>query len=530
MSNITENVGTSHTLKPLKQSVDKKVKGVDHYRYFYVATTFSMGTTASGPTNHTESLVKEKTGGRRGSGSLQWRQRFQRNLRQLKTEQMPFKTVSQASDRDFLTSNLALATASTHVLTDSLSPSSHDSTILKASSTGGTSCPVAIASAHLLEIASLKKQTEASYQIKKHEFEELGCINFHFAAFHNALDDSRKTCRPVLLVQAEIPGDTDAGREIFSHPLIVEAADSLFTTVFNKDEDYSCSASRSASRKSRRTRVGFFDELGIEIGQSLSADMLTRAGIAEAMIATLEACDQPVPVPKYLRLLYDEERGRIKPGPLGLPVPCYHRAVFGMDDSTLGEVEFAGLEGVISTRAGFVTRQKVVEVIYDRGRLSFGSVIHYALKHRIGDIIYYQTNDERISALIEIKRVKESPEVTEFLGIIQLDKDSKRALRKSPLRFVPLTDLQATRANRLAHLNRFDEAMHLLSPRQEMIFMQAREKNSFKDVVDVPILPAWMSVCGQQIQTDDALRADPEMDSTDYGYSTEIGTVLNLYR
>jgi hypothetical protein len=495
-----------------------------------------MGTTSSsGPIDNTESMAKVVENC--GSVSLQWRKLFQRNRHQLKTEQTPFEESSQASDRTFTTSNLTVATPSTIVLTDIFSPSPHHFTDLSASSVEEMSCPVTTAAAHLLEIARLEAQTEhllemarleaqteASYQIKKHEFEELGCMHFHFVFFHNALDDSRTTRRPVLIVQAEIPGDTDAGSEIFSHPLIVEAADSLFTTVFNKDEDYSCSASRSASWKSHRTRVGFYTESGREIVQSLSADMLTLAGIAEAMIETLETCCQPVPM--YLRLLYEEERGRIKPGPVGLPVACYHRAVFGMDDSTLGEVEFAGLEGVISTRAGFVNQQKVVEVIYDWGCLCFGSVIHYALKRKVGDIIYYNTNDERIAALIEIARVKESSKVTEFLGNIQLDKNPKRALRKSPLRSVPLTDLQATRANRFAYLNRFDEAMHILSPRQELIFMQARNKNSFKDVINVPILPAWMSLCDQQVPSDGA----PKVDPADSNSSHEIGTVLNRFR
>jgi hypothetical protein len=509
-----------------------------------------MGTTSSGPINRTESMAEEKAGKSSGAGPLRWRKRYQRNRRQLKTERRPPKTALQAGDRALPTSDLTVATAGMHALTDSFSPSSHDYTGLRASSTEATSCPVATTAAHLLKIAAhllkmarLKAQTEASYQIKKHEFEELGCMQFHFSSFPKALNHSRTTRQPVLIVQAEIPGDTDAGSEIFSHPLIVEAADSLFTTYFNKDENYSCSASRSASLKSHRTRVGFiyFDGSGNEISvKSLSADMLTRAGIAEAMIATLEACHQPEamiatlgachqPVPKYLRLLYDEERGRIKPGPNGLPVPCYHRAVVGMDDSALGEVEFAGLEGVISTRVGFVNRQKVVEVIYDWGRLSFGSIICYALRRKVGDIIYYQTNDERIAALVEIGRVKESSKVAEFLGTIQLDNDPKPALRRSLLRFVPLTDLQATHANRLAHLNQFDKAMHLLSPRQGLICMQARNitaQNSFKDVIDVPILPAWMSLCDQQVPSDVALEADP----ADRDSYTDIGTVLNQYR
>jgi hypothetical protein len=479
-----------------------------------------MGTTSSSPTNWTDSMAEDNVEKNRGSGPINLWKRYQLNRRHLKTEQTP----SKAGGR-FRTSNHSAATASVSMnatSNNSFSLSSGTFTALRVSPEKGTSCPTATTTAPLLLIARLRPQTEASYQIKRHEFQELGCMPFHFVSFHHALIASSTTRRPVLLVQAEIPGDTDAGSEIFSHPLIVEAADSLFTTVFDKDEDYSCSASRSASGKSRRTRVGFFDDSGNQIVQSLCADMLTRAGIAEAMIATLEACQQPVP--KYLRLLYDEERGRIKPGPVGLPVPCYHRVVFGMDDSTLGEVEFAGLEGVISTRAGFLTQQKIVEVIYDAGRISFASVIHYALKRKVGDIIYYQTNDERIAALMEIQRVKESSKVTEFLGTIQLDKDPKRALRKSPLRFVPLTDLQATRANRLAHLNRFDEAMHLLSPRQGLIFMQARKataQKTFKDVVDVPILPAWLSLCDEQIQSDDAPKTDPEADPVDYDYKSE---------
>lgn len=190
-----------------------------------------------------------------------------------------------------------------------------------------------------------------------------------------------------------------------------------------------------------------------------------------------------------------------KLGPLGLPCPCHHRAVFGMDDSALGEVEFAGLDGIISTQAAFLGQQRIVEVSYDSGRLCFCSPIRYALRRNIGDIIYYQSNDERVAAMMEVARVNETSKVTEFLGTIQLDYDPKRALRRSLLRFVPLTGLQATRANRLVHLGRFNEAMHILSPRQGLIFMQARRKNmqqSCKELVDVPIFKAWMSLCCDQ--------------------------------
>jgi hypothetical protein len=475
-----------------------------------------MGTTASAPANRSEGIAGENDGKSSGLGLRQWRKKYTINRRQRKTVQTLSEVGSQLGTRASRTSknpNAATSTLSSSAVTD---PS--------ASSTEGTLFPVATTTAQLLPMEMPLPESEASYQITKHKYEELGCMPFHFVSFHNATNYSRTTRKPVLLVQAEIPGDTEAGTEIFSHPLIVEAADSLFITVFNKGEDYSCSASRSASMKSHRTRVGFFDELGNAIVPSLSADMLTRAGMAEAMIATLEACERPIP--KYLKLLYDEERGRIKRGPVGLllydeergrikrgpfglPAPCCHRAVFGMDDSIRGEVEFAGLEGVISTRAGFLTLQKVVEVIYDSSRLDFASVTFYALNRNIGDIIYYQTNDERNAAVMAIARVEERSTVTEFLGTIRLDADSKPALRRTLLQYVPLTELQATRANRLVHLERFNEAMHLLSPRQELICMQAesmatRTHNSFKNVVDVSIFTAWMSLCDEQVQANGA--------------------------
>lgn len=488
---------TSKLLYDWGYCTDKTVyslfKGLLYRVYNISQASFRMGNTASsGSTNRTDraddTMMEKEVG--TGSGSTRWLKFYPRTRRQSKTEKKPSKAAVLPRGRALRKSHQTAGTIS-----NSFSASFSNAF------TAPTS-PCLIETSPFLVTARLKPQTKASYQIKKHKYEELGCMHFHFDSLQDAVEHSRTTHRPVLLVQAEIPGDTDAGSDIFSHPLIVEASDSLFITVFNNDEDYSCGASRSASGKSRRTRVGFLDESGNEIVQCLCADMLTRAGMANAMISALEACHHPVP--KYLLLLQDEEMGRFELGPVGLPVPCHHRVVFGLDDSALGEVEFAGLEGVISTRAGFLARQKVVEVFYDSGRLCFGSLILYALKRKVGDIIYYQTNDERIAALMEIARVKESSRVIQFLGAIQLEFDPKPALRRSPLRYVPLTELQATRANRLVHLGRFDEAMHLLSPRQGLIFMQARRQTaqkSLKDVVDVPILPAWMSLCDQQVES-----------------------------
>lgn len=71
---------------------------------------------------------------------------------------------------------------------------------------------------------------------------------------------------------------------------------------------------------------------------------------------------------------------------------------------------------------------------------------------------------------------------------------SKPALRESHLRFVPLTPLQATRANRLVYQGKFHLAMKLLSPRQGMLLMQAlrsgKPKKCCHDELELAPAPA----------------------------------------
>jgi hypothetical protein len=209
------------------------------------------------------------------------------------------------------------------------------------------------------------------------------------------------------------------------------------------------------------------------------------------MIRALEAGLRPVP--RYLQIVSEEESGRIETAAFGVADDQDKS-----DDPARGEAEFPALSGVISTRSGMIDGCRVVEVSYDGQRLSFGCLVHFALKRKAGGVVYYRTNDERVAAQVEIERVRDSASTRQYSGMIQLDCDPKPALRRTPLRFVPLTGVQAARANRFARLGRFDEAVHLLSPRQGLILMKTMQKTTQKnlhDVIDVPILPAWISVC-----------------------------------
>jgi hypothetical protein len=96
--------------------------------------------------------------------------------------------------------------------------------------------------------------------------------------------------------------------------------------------------------------------------------------------------------------------------------------------------------------------------------------------------------------IIEFERSNYKADIVEFVGAMQPSVDPKHALRKTILRFVPLTELQSARANRLCDMGAFNEAVHLLSPRQGQILMRSLQNSKKEDLTDVPIVSAWKSV------------------------------------
>jgi hypothetical protein len=159
--------------------------------------------------------------------------------------------------------------------------------------------------------------------------------------------------------------------------------------------------------------------------------------------------------------------------------------------------------------------------IYDPTKLTFGELVRFALKqrHNFGEtlIIYALSNDERVAALVEVNNMKTAniafqkdkasvqvQLISSSLSILEPDwiYDPNSALRQTPLRFVPLTDFQSTQVNCLIQIGLFNEATLLFSPRQGLILMvairEAAGKKRFFKVVDVPILNAWVCVCGEE--------------------------------
>lgn len=329
-----------------------------------------------------------------------------------------------------------------------------------------------------------------SYVLEPHEHEELGCLRFAFNSLASATASASNNAsnKPILMIEAEIPGDRQAGYDIFSHPLIVEAATSLFTTVLPPEVSWN-QPERTARLKSCRTWVYFLSsqDTSVNLVPPVRGDDLTLGCTVKAMVRALQASNATI-VPNYLLLLLEESAAD------------QSVAVLGTTNPAVAEVELAGLEGVTATQAGAIDRHKIVKVHYDTSRLGYCSLIRYALQKHVVDMIYFDSNEQKQAAQVEIARVqRDDCKLFPFARTMQLDYDPKPALRRTPLRYVPLTNLQATRANRVVSQGAFDQAMHLLSPQQGLILMQAmRNPKALHEVVDVPILVAWQSVCTQK--------------------------------
>ena len=325
--------------------------------------------------------------------------------------------------------------------------------------------------------------------------DELAGIAYQYTSMEEAKCQAIRNEKPILCFEIEIPGDRTAGRDIFSHPLVIEAAESLFVTVRQNPKI------NAEALKAPSTTVRVLDEFGVDVVVSLSGDLLSISSMVSLMISGLKALRKTIPT--YLLLLEDEENGRIKFLANGTKQRIDRQVVFGMIDSQTGEVEFGDLDGVLATRTGYIARQRVLQITYDSTKLSYCNLTQFALQRQIADIIYYRSNDERIAARVEVQRVvgKSVVMVIQYTGTIQPDVDPKHALRQTMLKYVPLTDLQATKANRLVALGVFNEATHLLSPRQGVILMKSMHsatRQKFNETVDVPISRAWSRLSGEQ--------------------------------
>ncbi len=260
---------------------------------------------------------------------------------------------------------------------------------------------------------------------------ELGQVHWG-RDFKGALAEGERTGKPILVLFDEVPGCHTVqtyGRKVLSHPLIVEAAETLFVPVVVYNNVFTGPDTRIMAEFKEPTWnnpvVRIINPDKSARVPRISGDY-SVGGLANAMVKSLQA------PPMWLKILAGETKAK-RDGTKD--------ALFSMYCFWSGEASLGQIEGVVSTMPGFEGGKEVVQVTYDPTVINLDTLVS-----RAGNAGTHISSPGKMRPSL---------------------KDNKYHLAHTSWRQVPMTSLQATLAN--ASVSRKQDPMGLFSPRQRQI-------------------------------------------------------------
>lgn len=250
-----------------------------------------------------------------------------------------------------------------------------------------------------------------------------------------ALSMSKESGKPVFLLFQEVPGCSTCvgfGESALSLAPMVEAIETQFVPVAirNNVEGYEEAVRERFEEPSwNNPVVRFVGADGEDVIPRQDRVWQTEALLAR-MLAALAAAEREVPA--WLDLYAQES----------LPGET-ERAVFAMHCFWVGEAKLGSLDGVVSATAAWVDGLEVVDVRYRPERLTYARLLDAAREVQCASKVF-TTNGEQAAACKErglaCAALTGAPRSAE-------ESDHLHDLRSSPLRYLPLTPLQALRVN-----------------------------------------------------------------------------------
>ncbi|MFQ5411846.1 MAG: VPGUxxT family thioredoxin-like (seleno)protein, type 2 [Phycisphaerae bacterium] len=329
---------------------------------------------------------------------------------------------------------------------------------------------------------------------------ELGRIAWQ-RGFNAAARRARAERKPLLVLFQEVPGCSTCvnyGNRVLSHPLVRDAAESLFipVAVYNNlkgEDERTLKSFKEPAWNNPVVRIMTPDRAPLA---SRVAKDYTVGGLASAMVAALKKAEHDVP--GYLTLLAEEcaaRKGGLK------------RATFAMHCFWEGEGALGGVSGVIATMPGFLDKKEVVEVEFDPNTVDYRALISKAKALDCASQIFARDADQQTIAkgVIGVEAIRtDAP--------IQPDKQPKYYLSKTKYRHIPMTPLQAARVN--GAIGRKQSPDAYLSPGQLRLLRSIRKHPEAKwpDAVGAPdLIRAWSAVerVARTHARGDAAPADP---------------------
>ncbi len=260
--------------------------------------------------------------------------------------------------------------------------------------------------------------------------------------WNRSLEDARKLSlqehKPILILFQEIPGCSTCrnyGQNVLTHPLIVEAIESLFIPlcIHNNKGGADKRALKQFGEPSWNNPVVRIVDARLEDVVPRIAGQYSKAALVRGMVWSLQK--QKREVPEYLSLLHRELQAQ-KSG--------LETTYFAMYCFWAGEKELGKLRGVYSTTAGYMDGKEVVKVVYNPLEISYFSLLQAANDVHCGDEAYTDNFSEK-----KIAKGTLGPAKVHSKKSFKPDKTPKYYLSKTDYKYIRMTPLQACRANSL---------------------------------------------------------------------------------
>ena len=316
---------------------------------------------------------------------------------------------------------------------------------------------------------------------------ELGKVQW-IRNYEEGIQLSANEKKPVFLLFQEVPGCHTCqkyGKNVLSHPLIVEAIEELFipVAIFNNKGGKDAQVLRYYGEPAWNNPV-------VRIVGKNKKDLVNRVGgdystlgVVQAMVQSLQAVGNTVP--PYLLLLekelLSEHAGTEK---AHLSMYC-----FWTGEKTIGQ-----MEGVVNTLPGFMDGREVVQVEYDPAVISFPELVERAEKEQCASHVYTTTKLQEKQAA-EVVGTRSVSKESKF----RLDREPKYYLSKTHYAYLPMTPLQAIKVN--SAIGSRTSPDRYLSPKQLQLAAHFKKEGTsqFEKAINKDFLQAWEAV-GEQLR------------------------------
>ncbi|MBK9109434.1 MAG: thioredoxin family protein [Saprospiraceae bacterium] len=302
---------------------------------------------------------------------------------------------------------------------------------------------------------------------------ELGKVKW-LRDLEEAQQRSIQTNKAIFILFQEVPGCMTCknyGSNVLSHPLVVEAIETYFVPLCiynNKSGKDASSLAKFGEPAWNNPVIRIVDHQFQDVVKRLSGNY-SVFGITSQINAFL--IKKGIVIPEYLRLLEEEAKANeTGKETIYMQMYCFWS----------GEKLYAKLKGIVSTNAGYMQGNEVVEIEYDPRMIHPDEIIRYGKKHQIADKIYLKTQ-QKISEQILISEAT----------IFKPDAQNKYYLYHTDYKYIPMMPIQATRSNSLLSEKQFVD--HLFSPRQLCWLGESKQRDSKqnKNLISTNILKAW---------------------------------------